>query len=581
MEFKDKLKILRKSKYLSQEALAKELFVSRSLVARWEAGLCLPTNESLDKIAEYFAVDKDSLIEKNISSEKLVEKNITINKFKKRLIFSLIGIVLLIIISSYFIYRFINDKPEYIDMTPTITKIEFIPVYDERCVDDLNYGIEDSLDIPVINHNENMTKVISKTLGDYNNTLQNNKYFLHSGGNQKVKIYFANPYNVDFYQVTLSSKNNNSGYSQENQKIQIVDDYILIDDFFVYEDGLLNLELKVIAHVNWKNESGAGNIKECYYLFDNKNIEVYIGDVYSYSYLSNVVVRENVEFEISSKFNPGSYGKLLIYDSNCNKVDEYVFDTEKNAEKYIYEMTDSYFYYYVMLIITDTGGSIYEPVVLVTDYGLFKKDIYDPIVREFLVGNDLYIKINYSYIYNVKQILIYEGNKKIATLKDFEEINGVMYAIQRNYDKKAQYKYYVIYEFEEENIKYNLVNLGISTLGSSIDDLTRESVDILYADILDIEITSDISNLKIGDEIRIKVTLENLPDKEYIKCGMFGNFPNEGVVISENSYVVYVTILESGKVKIGFNYLSYIGEYGYVEYVYFNEMKFIDIYVNE
>ena len=61
MEFKDKLKTLRKSKYLSQEALAKELYVSRSLIARWEAGLCLPTMESLEKIAEYFSTAPEYL----------------------------------------------------------------------------------------------------------------------------------------------------------------------------------------------------------------------------------------------------------------------------------------------------------------------------------------------------------------------------------------------------------------------------------------------------------------------------------------------------------------------------------------
>ena len=170
MEFKDKLKTLRKSKYLSQEALAKELYVSRSLIARWEAGLCLPTMESLEKIADYFGVDKDGLIEKNITSEKLVEKNITINKFKRRLIYSLIGIGFLFIIASCFFFIIINNKEEYIDKTPTITKIEFLPIYDQRCVDDLNYGIEESLDISVINHNEIMTNILSKSLKEYDNS---------------------------------------------------------------------------------------------------------------------------------------------------------------------------------------------------------------------------------------------------------------------------------------------------------------------------------------------------------------------------------------------------------------------------
>lgn len=580
MEFKDKLKTLRKSKYLSQEALAKELYVSRSLIARWEAGLCLPTMESLEKIADYFGVDKDGLIEKNITSEKLVEKNITINKFKRRLIYSLIGIGFLFIIASCFFFIIINNKEEYIDKTPTITKIEFVPIYDQRCVDDLNYGIEESLDISVINHNEIMTNILSKSLKEYDNSLKDNKYFLYSGGVQQVKIYFNNPYNVEFYQVSLDG--DNAGYSVEGDKIIIKDNYILIEEFDVDEEGLLNLELKVTTRLNWSDENGAGNIKECYYLFDNENIKVYIGDVYSYSSVSNVKkFNDSVQFEISSEFNPGSYGKLIIYDSNYNKVDEYVFDTEKDREKYIFEMSESNVYYYVMLFISDIGGSIYKPVVLVTDYGMFRKNIFSPIIREFLSSNDLYIKIDESDKYKVKQIVICEDDKITSIIKDFEVINGTTYAIQSNYDKKSFYKYYVVYEFESDKGIYNDVIVGITTLGSNIDDIFADSGELLYADVLDIEILSDVSNLKIGDEIKVKVTLKNLPNKEYIMCGLLGDLADEGVKIVDNSFVIYVELTEVGKLKIGLKFLTFIGENGSVEYVYFNELKCIEVNVNE
>ncbi|MBO4322196.1 MAG: helix-turn-helix domain-containing protein [Clostridia bacterium] len=50
---------LRKDAGLSQEALAERLFVSRSLVAQWEAGLLRPGRRSIDAMAEIFGVDPD------------------------------------------------------------------------------------------------------------------------------------------------------------------------------------------------------------------------------------------------------------------------------------------------------------------------------------------------------------------------------------------------------------------------------------------------------------------------------------------------------------------------------------------
>lgn len=79
MEFKDKLKILRKERGISQQRLAEEIFVSRSAVAKWENGLGLPSKESLDLLCsyfgvtrEYFATDEPELL--------VVEKNITIHR---------------------------------------------------------------------------------------------------------------------------------------------------------------------------------------------------------------------------------------------------------------------------------------------------------------------------------------------------------------------------------------------------------------------------------------------------------------------------------------------------------------------
>lgn len=53
MEFSEKIKILRQSCLLSQEAFAKELGVSFATVNRWETGKTQPTYKALRTIKEY------------------------------------------------------------------------------------------------------------------------------------------------------------------------------------------------------------------------------------------------------------------------------------------------------------------------------------------------------------------------------------------------------------------------------------------------------------------------------------------------------------------------------------------------
>lgn len=74
MQFNEKLKKLRADKGLSQEELAKKIFVSRSAVAKWENGLGLPGEASLNALAEFFSVSKDELLYDKETETLIVEK---------------------------------------------------------------------------------------------------------------------------------------------------------------------------------------------------------------------------------------------------------------------------------------------------------------------------------------------------------------------------------------------------------------------------------------------------------------------------------------------------------------------------
>ena len=63
MEFKDKLKQLRIERQISQQKLADDLFVSRSMIAKYETGACLPTLEMVENIANYFHIETFALLD--------------------------------------------------------------------------------------------------------------------------------------------------------------------------------------------------------------------------------------------------------------------------------------------------------------------------------------------------------------------------------------------------------------------------------------------------------------------------------------------------------------------------------------
>ena len=62
MEFSQKLQELRKQKGLTQEELAKSLYVSRTAISKWESGRGYPSIDSLKEIAKFFSVTVDRLL---------------------------------------------------------------------------------------------------------------------------------------------------------------------------------------------------------------------------------------------------------------------------------------------------------------------------------------------------------------------------------------------------------------------------------------------------------------------------------------------------------------------------------------
>ncbi|MCH5171684.1 MAG: helix-turn-helix domain-containing protein [Erysipelotrichales bacterium] len=122
MDFSEKLKELRKQKGITQEELAKNIFISRSVIAKYESGVSIPTKENAKKIAEFFDVKLSYLIDE----EEHLELTLAEVKTRK-IVFYIVSSLGVLINSLYIIicaipiftrFRYIYPIPDGMDQPP-------------------------------------------------------------------------------------------------------------------------------------------------------------------------------------------------------------------------------------------------------------------------------------------------------------------------------------------------------------------------------------------------------------------------------------------------------------------------------
>lgn len=62
INFSSNLEAIRKSKKISQEELAELIGVSRQTIYKWEAGICLPNLNKIEKLLEVLNVSIEKLL---------------------------------------------------------------------------------------------------------------------------------------------------------------------------------------------------------------------------------------------------------------------------------------------------------------------------------------------------------------------------------------------------------------------------------------------------------------------------------------------------------------------------------------
>jgi len=108
MEFCEKLQELRKQKGLTQEELAKELFVSRTAIAKWESGRGYPNIDSLKAVAVFFGTTVDELLSTNELLIVAEEDGRQQEKHTRDLLFGLLDCSLAI----FFFLPFFGEKTD-------------------------------------------------------------------------------------------------------------------------------------------------------------------------------------------------------------------------------------------------------------------------------------------------------------------------------------------------------------------------------------------------------------------------------------------------------------------------------------
>lgn len=113
--FANFVKELRLEKKMSQNELAKALYVHRTTVNKWENGKVIPLNETLLVISDYFDVSVDELLNgkrNDADTDRTVTNNVLVSLLKSKTkfirLFMISLVLIFLLIGLFLLYYFIN-----------------------------------------------------------------------------------------------------------------------------------------------------------------------------------------------------------------------------------------------------------------------------------------------------------------------------------------------------------------------------------------------------------------------------------------------------------------------------------------
>ncbi|MBE5818192.1 MAG: helix-turn-helix transcriptional regulator [Clostridiales bacterium] len=201
MELKEKLKQARSERKISQQALADAIFVSRSAVAKWESGLGVPCNESMEALEKYFGVESGYFMTDK-PDEVIVKKNIRMRK-TAMICTALASVLIAVLITCVFVYNYYAPTPS------DVSNKSYVYVDDDS--------------------------------GD--NVLMNARWlYIHEDGRWQytpfiaTSVFYLGEWKIDGYYLILQTDKNAFG-RQTKYVLKIVGDKLIVDE--AKSDGLM------------------------------------------------------------------------------------------------------------------------------------------------------------------------------------------------------------------------------------------------------------------------------------------------------------------------------------------------------
>ena len=117
----EQIKILRKSKGMSQEELANQLHVSRQTLSKWENGNSVPDAETLIRISQALDVTVNNLLDNTVEEEtdtkqigerlSAITEQLALRNRRSRLIWRIVGSILITIVLLTVLIMLMNYFP--------------------------------------------------------------------------------------------------------------------------------------------------------------------------------------------------------------------------------------------------------------------------------------------------------------------------------------------------------------------------------------------------------------------------------------------------------------------------------------
>ncbi len=206
MKFYEKIKKIRVDNNLTQEEMANKLFVSRSLIAKWEQNRGIPSIDMLNNIAATFGLAVNDLITEEEIKCITLKNNQEVEHNKKHLkITIIVGAISILILTFVILFiigrvnRINNEKPIFQDFS---TRGEIVKIESDKVI------VSDSL-----NQYEVVWNQLKFKLDRYGNEI--NYDFLKKG-----------------YYVKLSGMYNVTHKEYSFEKLIVIEEYL--DDYVIY-----------------------------------------------------------------------------------------------------------------------------------------------------------------------------------------------------------------------------------------------------------------------------------------------------------------------------------------------------------